>query len=198
MGVGSQNQGLATLPWERAAVPSYRRLDGFQEQSGQVRRGENLSPLPGFERWTIQPIVSHYANHHIPARTTDLSNKRSIFFWDHTYTEVPQWSKSITPPLCKTGNKFDCSNYPGISVSPNVPLWRLTLHAQQITQVRHCGFQCTRSTTDQILHTWTENGSTVNISSITAVSVGLNNTNTYIHTYIPRIHKCVTKTTCWE
>jgi hypothetical protein len=39
--------------------PLYRRLGGPQGQSGQVRK---ISPPPGFDPRTVQPVASHYTD----------------------------------------------------------------------------------------------------------------------------------------
>ena len=39
--------------------PLYRRLGGPQDQSGWVWK---MSPWPGFDAWTIQPVVSFYTD----------------------------------------------------------------------------------------------------------------------------------------
>ena len=43
-------------PGKETLYPSYRRLGGPQGRSGRVR---NISPSPGFDPWTVQPVVSH-------------------------------------------------------------------------------------------------------------------------------------------
>ena len=63
-----------TLPLGKTRYPLYRRLGGPQGRSG---RAENLAP-PGFDPWTVQPVVSHY---------TDWATRPTI----HTV-----WSLNIT------------------------------------------------------------------------------------------------------
>ena len=41
-------------------VPMYRRLGGPQSRSGQVRK---ISPLPGFDLRTVQPVASRYTDY---------------------------------------------------------------------------------------------------------------------------------------
>jgi hypothetical protein len=38
----------------------YRRLGGPQGRSGQVRK---ISPPPGFDPWTVQPVGSRYTDY---------------------------------------------------------------------------------------------------------------------------------------
>jgi hypothetical protein len=45
-----------TLPPGKTRYPLYRRLGGSQGRSGQVRK---ISPPPGFDLWTVQPVVNH-------------------------------------------------------------------------------------------------------------------------------------------
>ena len=43
----------------RDPYPSYRRLGGPHGRSGQVR---NISPPPGFDPRTVQPVASRYTD----------------------------------------------------------------------------------------------------------------------------------------
>jgi hypothetical protein len=47
------------LPPGKTRYPLYRRLGGPQGRSGQVRK---ISPPPGFDPWTVQPVVSRYTD----------------------------------------------------------------------------------------------------------------------------------------
>jgi hypothetical protein len=63
--------------------------------------------------------------------------------------ELPhQWKESIVVPVCKKGDKTDCSNYRGLSllstsykILSNIFLSRLTPYADGIIGDHHCGFQ---------------------------------------------------------
>jgi hypothetical protein len=57
--VGGQRHALAALPLGKTRYPLYRRLGGPQGRSGQVRK---ISPPPGFDPRTVQPVVSRYTN----------------------------------------------------------------------------------------------------------------------------------------
>ena len=59
MGVGGQRQAPADLPPGKTRYPLYRRLGGLQGRSGQLRK---ISPLPGFDPRTVQPVASRYAD----------------------------------------------------------------------------------------------------------------------------------------
>jgi hypothetical protein len=54
-GVGGQRQPPAALPPRKTRYLLYRRLGGTQGRSGRVRK---LSPLPGFDPRTFQPLAS--------------------------------------------------------------------------------------------------------------------------------------------
>ena len=54
--MGGQRPGRS-LPPGKTRYPLYRRLGGTQGQSGQVRK---ISPPPGFEPLTVQPVASRY------------------------------------------------------------------------------------------------------------------------------------------
>ena len=55
MGVGGQRHAPAALPQIKTRYPLYRRLGGPQGGSGLVRK---ISPLPGFDPRTLQPVAS--------------------------------------------------------------------------------------------------------------------------------------------
>ena len=58
-GVGGQRHAPAVLPPGKTRYPLYRRLGGPQGRSGQVRK---ISPPPGFDHLTIQPVASRYTD----------------------------------------------------------------------------------------------------------------------------------------
>ena len=60
MGVGGQHHALAALLPGKTWYPLCRRLAGPQSQSGQVRK---ISPPPGFDPWTVQPLGSRYTDY---------------------------------------------------------------------------------------------------------------------------------------
>jgi len=55
-GEGSASHPGHSLPLGMTWHPLYKRLGGPQGQSGQVRK---ISPPPGFDPRTIQPVASH-------------------------------------------------------------------------------------------------------------------------------------------
>ena len=67
------------------------------------------------------------------------------------------WKELITIPICKKGDKRDCSNYRRMSILSttykilsNFMLSKLTPYAQEIIGNRQCGFRRNRSTADHI------------------------------------------------
>ena len=52
--------GVSSLPPGQAQCPLYRRLDWPQGRSGQVRK---ISPRPGFDPRTAQPVASRYTDY---------------------------------------------------------------------------------------------------------------------------------------
>ena len=49
-----------SLPPGKTRYPLYRRLRGPQDRSGQVRK---ISPPPGFDPQTVQPVASRYTDY---------------------------------------------------------------------------------------------------------------------------------------
>ena len=78
MGVGGQRHAADALPPARTRYPFYRRLGGPQSRSGQVLK---ISPLPGFDPRTVQPVASCY---------TDYGSLR------HTHSTVPILLRVVT------------------------------------------------------------------------------------------------------
>ena len=75
MEVGGQCHAPATLPSGKTWYLLYRRLGGPQGLSGQVRK---ISPPPGFDTRTVQPIASQYTDYAIPARHCHKGNFRNL------------------------------------------------------------------------------------------------------------------------
>jgi hypothetical protein len=59
-GEGSASRPGRSLPPGKTRYPLYRRLGGPQGWSGQV---QNISPLPGFDPRTVQPVASRYTDY---------------------------------------------------------------------------------------------------------------------------------------
>jgi hypothetical protein len=59
-GEGSESRPGHTLPPEMTRYTLHWRLGGPQGRSGQVRK---ISPLPGFDPRTVQPVASRYTDY---------------------------------------------------------------------------------------------------------------------------------------
>jgi hypothetical protein len=59
-GEGSASRSGRSLPPGKTRYPLYRRLDGSQGRTGEVRR---ISPSPGFDPRTVQPVASRYTDY---------------------------------------------------------------------------------------------------------------------------------------
>jgi len=57
---GSASRPGHSLPPGKTQYPFYRRLDGAQGRSGQVQK---ISPPPGYNPQTVQPVASHYTDY---------------------------------------------------------------------------------------------------------------------------------------
>jgi hypothetical protein len=73
MGVGGQRHALAALPPVKTRYPLYRRLGGPKGLSGRVRK---ISPPPGFDPQTVQPVASRYTDWAIPAHMKFMFNTK--------------------------------------------------------------------------------------------------------------------------
>jgi hypothetical protein len=62
MGVDGQRHVPAALPPGKTRYPFSRRLGRPQDRSGQVRK---ISPSPGFDPRTVQPVASRYTDYAI-------------------------------------------------------------------------------------------------------------------------------------
>jgi hypothetical protein len=61
-GEGSVSCPSHSLPPGKTRCPLYRRMGGPQGRSGQVRK---ISPPPGFNPWTVQPVASRYTSNKV-------------------------------------------------------------------------------------------------------------------------------------
>ena len=59
MSVGGQRHAPAALPPGKTLYPLYSKLGGPQGRSGRVRK---ISPQPGFDPRTGQPVASRYTD----------------------------------------------------------------------------------------------------------------------------------------
>ena len=68
--MGGQRHAPADLPPEKTRYPLYRRLGGPQGRSGRVRK---ISPPPGFDPRTVQPVASRNTDYAIAALTSNTT-----------------------------------------------------------------------------------------------------------------------------
>jgi len=71
--VGGQHYAPAALPPEKTSYPLYRRQGGPQGRSSQTQK---ISPTPGVDPRTVQPVASRYTAHGTPA-TSKNNNRHS-------------------------------------------------------------------------------------------------------------------------
>ena len=91
MGVGDQRHTPAVLPPGKTGYPLYRRLGGPQGRSVRVRK---ISPPPGFEPRTVQPVASRYTDWAIAAR--DVERGVLKFQEDEEHSGVSKYLRSGT------------------------------------------------------------------------------------------------------
>jgi len=72
-GDGSASRPGRSLPRGKIRYPLYRRLGGPQGRSGRVRK---ISPPPGFDPRTVEPVASRY---------TDLATRPKVKLRGTTY-----------------------------------------------------------------------------------------------------------------
>ena len=58
-GMGGQRHAPAALSPGKTRYPLYRRLGGLQDRSGRARK---ISPSPGFDPRTVQPVATRLTN----------------------------------------------------------------------------------------------------------------------------------------
>ena len=83
-GEGSLSHPGRSLPPGKTRYPLYRRLGGPQGRSGQVRK---ISPPPGFDPRTFQPVASRYTDWTIPAHL--LSFMPRLIISNIKYSHLP-------------------------------------------------------------------------------------------------------------
>jgi len=65
MEIGDQRHAPTALPPGKTLCPLYMRLGAPQGRSGRIRK---ISPPPGFDRRTFQPVASRYTYSINPAQ----------------------------------------------------------------------------------------------------------------------------------
>jgi hypothetical protein len=81
MEVGGQHHGPAVLRPSKTRYPLYRRLGGSQDGSGRVRK---ISPSPGFDPPTVEPVTSRFTHYATPAHVPGV-NLRILNFVIHLH-----------------------------------------------------------------------------------------------------------------
>jgi hypothetical protein len=76
MVVGGQRHTPAVLPAGKTRYPMYRRLGGPQSLSRRVRK---ISPTPGFDPQTVQPVASRCTDSAIPVHNHTLNKKNPAY-----------------------------------------------------------------------------------------------------------------------
>ena len=71
MGVGGQLYATTALPPGMTRYPLYRTLGGPQGRSGWLQK---ISPPPGFNLRTVQPVVNRYTDCAVPAHVNVVNN----------------------------------------------------------------------------------------------------------------------------
>ena len=80
--MGGIRYAPAALSPGMTRYPQYKRLSGPQGQSERVR---NVSPAPGFDSRTVEPVASRYTDHAIPAHEFQTgASKNAQLKWDDT------------------------------------------------------------------------------------------------------------------
>jgi hypothetical protein len=77
--MGGKRHVTAALAPVKTRYPLYSRLGGPQGRSGRLWK---ISPPPGFDPRTVQPVASHYTDWAIPAhriRTIGIQNLKYVF-----------------------------------------------------------------------------------------------------------------------
>ena len=91
MGLGGQRHAPAALLPGKTRYPLRRRLGGPQGRSARVRK---ISPPPGFNPRTVQPVASRYIDWAIPAPLTTKTLIISAIWRDARFTYTPPvWSR---------------------------------------------------------------------------------------------------------
>jgi hypothetical protein len=160
-GISGKKEGISERRISVRGMSDVRQME--------VHTAEPLVPGPSpFEAETAIAKLKMYkspGSNQIPAELTEAGHEilRSEIHKLINYIlykeELPdRWKKSIIVPIHKKGDKTVCSNYRGISlistsykILSNILLSRISPYIDEIIGDHQCGYQCNRSTTDQIL-----------------------------------------------
>jgi hypothetical protein len=134
----------------------------------EIHTGEPLVPSPSHLEFEIAfAKLKNYkspGNDLIPAQLIQAGDETLMSMIHNVINSIwnkedlpGQWTESVIVPVHKKGDKTDCNNYRGISllstsyeILSNVVLSRLSSYMLKVIGDHQCGFNCNRSTTDQI------------------------------------------------
>jgi hypothetical protein len=146
-GVGGQRHAPAAFPPGKTRYPLFRRLGGPQGWSGRVRK---ISPPPGFDPLTAQPVASRYTDWAIPARSIIIVaiiiiiNEiprviHSLMLYTHTSLSLClSFTIARSPDSCVTASALICES---VIVRPLRNVWQNTKLAEQLdalTALKNC------------------------------------------------------------
>ena len=84
-GDGLASRPGRSLPPGKTRYPFYRRLDGPQGRSGQVRK---ISSPPGFDLRTVQPVTSRYTDYATRPTSCILTFWRRNYFFNFSTLSI--------------------------------------------------------------------------------------------------------------
>jgi hypothetical protein len=97
--VGGQRHASAALPPGKTRYPFHRRLGGPQGRSGRVRK---ISPPPGFDHPTVQPVKIRYTDCAIPAPRKGITAENLTVISDY----LDASSRDISSKLGKLDDRL--------------------------------------------------------------------------------------------
>ena len=143
MGVGGQRHSPTALASGKSTYPLYKKLGGPQGRSGRVGK---ISPPPGFDPRTVQPVASRYTDWAILAQDSrwaysfnHLKNNKAIFRNSVYFIVQTYCSHKICPwqfthshlclfRICKLVRKLN------IADNCHVPLMKCSFHDDRYIQ----------------------------------------------------------------
>ena len=120
-------------PWSlylpgKTRCPLYRRLGGPQGRSGRIR---NISPPPGFDPRTVQPVESRYTDCTIPAIKETVSAEKCQSTWVPGIIE--EAVRRIHARILRGPNKWTDAIHPSVLCS-----YRTSSSEMQPTRALSC------------------------------------------------------------
>ena len=127
MGVEGQHHAPTALPPGKTRYPFYRRLGAPQDRSGRLRK---ISPPPGFDPRTVQPVASRYTDWAMPAAAGRIKSVKNandssgIKLW--AFQLVAQWRNHLHHRLCPGSQLISEMWLIGVALA-RITFWRLHL-----------------------------------------------------------------------